>query len=171
MAETNTASPKSARLKTMIIIAAVLLVEAAAVVGIMLVVGRPSDVRAEDPAIDLVLEEGDKIIEILVLDTRLPNSRSGLTYLYDTEIYVQVRKKHADRVIEHLEQFQNEIKSEIAAIWKTSEPDHFKEPKLENLKRKVYALLNERFGPSEDDDGPIIQKVVIIMGTGLRLDG
>ncbi|MHC5024640.1 MAG: hypothetical protein ACYTGG_12165 [Planctomycetota bacterium] len=171
MTDQNTASPKSARLKTLIIIAGVLVVEAAAIVGIMLLVGRPGEVQATSVGGDLVLNEEDKIVEILVLDTRLPNSRSGLTYLYDTEIYVQVRKRYADRLVDHLEQFQNEIKSEIGAIWKTSEPDHFREPKLENLKRKVYALLNERFGPSDDEQGPIIQKVVIVMGTGLRLDG
>ena len=171
MTDTPDSAGKSGRLKTVILIAAVLVVEAVAIVGVMLVIGGPGDVRADPLPDQLTINEDDKIVEVLVLDTRLPNSRSGLTYLYETEIYVQVRKRHADRVVGHLEQFQNEIKSEIAAIWKTSELHHFQEPKLENLKRKVYALLNDRFGPSDDGQGPIIQKVVIVMGTGLRLDG
>jgi flagellar basal body-associated protein FliL len=171
MSESNPSGGKAARLKTFIIIAVVLVVEAAAIIGIMFVVGRPDETRAMPITADMEMSDEDKIVEVMVLDTRLPNSRSGVTYLYNTEIYVQVRKRHADRVAEHLEQFQNEIKSEIAAIWKTSEPHHFQEAKLESLKRKVYALLNDRFGPSEDDSGPIIRKVVIFMGTGMRLDG
>ena len=58
----------------------------------------------------------------------------------------------------------------------TEPPQHFQEPRLENLTRKVYALLNERFGVdknSKSEDGqpqPIVTKVVIVMSTGFRVD-
>ncbi len=114
--------------------------------------------------------EEDRIMEILVLDARLPNNRSGITQIFDTEIYVQVKRKFHTRVAGELEQFRNEIRAEITAIWRTSDPQHFQEPKLENLTRKVYALLNGRFGRDPVSGEPIISKSVIVMGTGLRID-
>ncbi|NNM24473.1 MAG: hypothetical protein HKO59_00565, partial [Phycisphaerales bacterium] len=92
------------------------------------------------------------------------------SYLYSTEIYAQVKNKHSDVINEKVQQFYNEIKAEISAIWRTSEPHHFQEPKLENLTRKVHALLNERFGIDDDDGEPILTKCVIVMGTGFRVD-
>src|SRR6185436_4028488 len=90
--------------------------------------------------------EDEKIVEIQVLKAQMPNNKSGVTYIFDAEIYVQVKQKHAGNVEEEIEQFQNEIKADITAIWRTAEPQYFQEPKLENLTRKVYALLNDRFG-------------------------
>jgi hypothetical protein len=81
-----------------------------------------------------------------------------------------------EKVKAEIEQFQNEIKADITAIWRTAEPQHFQEPRLENLTRKVYALLTERFGveKSVKTEGaaplPIVSKVVIVMSTGFRVD-
>ena len=64
----------------------------------MSIAGGPDEVRA-DPALEAaVVDEGEKICEVLVLDAKLPNNRSGVTYLFDSEIYVQVKQKHAERV-------------------------------------------------------------------------
>jgi len=150
-----------------------LVFEAALIVGAMMIIGgEPKVAGADDSTLpEVETAEDEKIVEILVLDGKLPNAKTGITYLYDTEIYVQVRRKYADRVNSELEQFYNEIKADISAIWRTSEPQHFKEPKLENLTRKVYALLNERFGTDPDDGEPILVKCVLVMGTGFRVDG
>jgi hypothetical protein len=162
----------SGRGKSVLMILGLLGFEAALIVGAMMLFIREPDVTAanegEIPAAELA--EQEKITEILVADGKLPNAKTGVTYLYDTEIYVQVKKKHADRVLAELDQFANEIRSEITAIWRTSDPRHFQEPKLENLTRKVQALLNERFGTDESTGEPILVKCVIVMGTGFRVD-
>ena len=160
-------------LKTMLAVLVLLALEAAIIAGAMaLVGGEPKVAGADDSALPaLTAAEDEKIVEILVLDGKLPNAKTGITYLYDTEIYVQVKKRYADRVNSELEQFYNEIKAEISAIWRTSDPPHFKEPKLENLTRKVYALLNERFGADSESGEPILVKCVLVMGTGFRVDG
>ena len=93
-----------------------------------------------------------------------------MSYLYSTEIYVQVKNKHVDQVQSVVSQFYNEIKAELTAVWRTSEPNHFQEPKLETLTRKVQAMLTDRFGRDAETDEPIIEKVVIVMGTGFRVD-
>jgi hypothetical protein len=85
-------------------------------------------------------------------------------------VYVQVRNRHHDRVTAELEQFRNEIKADLTAIWRTSDPRHFDEPKLESLTRKVYALMNERFGLDQETGEPVVVKAVIVMSTGLRIE-
>ena len=164
---------KTGALKTILTLVGLLVFEAALIVGAMVFFGgEPRVATADESAfIDPEQAEGQKIVEVLVLDGKLPNAKTGVTYLYDTEIYVQVKQVHAPRVNDELEQFYNEIKAEIAAVWRTSEPKHFQEPKLENLTRKVNAMLSERFGVDPVSGDPILVKCVIVMGTGFRVDG
>lgn len=158
-------------LRLMIVVGGILVVEAVVIIGAMMVLGGPADVRAADVApASVETPEEEQIVEILVLDGKLPNNKSGVTYLYDTEIYVQVKKRYADKVAEELQQFRNEIKSEITAIWRTSELRDFQEPRLQSLTRRVQTLLSDRFGVDKQRDEPIISKCVIVMGMGFRID-
>ena len=163
-------TPKKRPLLMVMLIGAMLVVEAVVIVGVVMVIGQPAEVAAGGDTTRVDTSEEDRIVEILVLDSRLPNNRSGITQVFDTEIYVQVKRKFQTRVSGELDQFRNEIRAEITAIWRTSDPQHFQEPKLENLTRKVYALLNGRFGRDTASGEPIISKSVIVMGTGLRID-
>ena len=122
------------------------------------------------PLKKILVMVGMLVVEVLVLDAKLPNNKSGVAYLYSTEIYAQVKNKHAEDVNAKVQQRYNEIKAEISAVWRTAEPKHFQEPKLENLTRKVQAMLTDRFGVDSDDGELILEKVVIVMGTGFRVD-
>lgn len=155
--------------KTIGIVAAVLVLEAVLVVGAVMYFVGPSSVEATHMP-DGDIADDDRIVETLILDAKLPNNRTGVTYLYDTEVYVQTKQKHTERVSRELEQFQNEIRAELTAIWRTAEPYHFQEPRLENLTRKVCAMLNGRFGNDPNTEEPIITQCVIVMGTGFRID-
>lgn len=168
-AQKNDSSKRS--LKTVIIFAAALLIEAGLIIGAIMLLATPPQTTEASAALGTAgVPMEDRIREILIVDTRLPNRKTGVTYLYNTEVYAQVKSRHAERVQVELDQFQNEIRAEIAAIWRTAEPHHFQEPRLENLTRKVYALLSERFGGDAESGEPIISKVVIVMGTGFRVD-
>ena len=123
-----------------------------------------------DVQLDPEIAEREKLVEVLVLDAKLPNSKSGVAYLYGTEVYVQVKKKHADMVGDKVQQFYNEIKADITAVWRTSDPHHFQEPKLETMTRKVNAMMQQRFGTDSEDGEPIVDKCVVVMGTGFRVD-
>lgn len=174
MAEETPAQPepaKSSSKKTMIMVAVILVVEAVGIIGVMKFLGGgPAPVHANEHEATPEKSEDDKIVETQVLKAQMPNNKSGVTYVYDSEIYVQVKQKHVGAVDEEIEQFQNEIKAEITAIWRIAEPQYFQEPKLENLTRKVYAMLNERFGNDKESSEPIITKCVIVMSTGFRID-
>ena len=136
-----------------------------------MILGGPADVEAAEVPAVMTAPEEERIVEILVIDAKLPNNKSGMTYLYDTEIYVQVKKRYSDQVAEELQQFRNEIKSEITAIWRTSEARHFQEPRLGSLTRRIQTMLSDRFGVDRQRDEPIISKCVIVMGMGFRIDG
>jgi flagellar basal body-associated protein FliL len=170
---TNQAGEKKEKKpKTVVMVMAMLVIEAVVIVGAMMFLGgKPADVAAaHDPHAAAAVAEEDKIVETLVLEARMPNNKSGVTYLFATEIYVQTKQKHAEEVAAEIEQFQAEIKADVTAIWRMSEPQHFQEPKLETLTRKVYALLNDRFGNADGSEDPIVLKVVIVMSTGYRLE-
>lgn len=163
---------KSSHLKTILLVAAILGVEAAVVVGGLMFIAGPADVEASSSMMSESDVAGDeRIVETLVLQAKLPNSRTGVTYLYDTEIYVQTQEKHAAVVQQELEQFHNEIRAAISAIWRTAEPHHFQEPNLESLTRNVHEMLSKRFGSDIETSEPVVRKCVIVMGTGFRIDG
>ena len=155
--------------KMIIMMALILSVEAVVIVAAFFMFGGPPEVSAMGPE-GIQTAEDEKIVEILVLDDRLPNNKSGVTYIYDSSIYLQIKKKYELRVNAELDQFENEIRSEIYAVWKTSEPQEFQEPMLETLTRKIYAMLDERFGADQETGERIIAKCVIVMGTGMRID-
>ncbi len=99
--------------------------------------GGPPEVEATEMAVTLDTLEAEKIVAVLVLDGRLPNNKSGITYLCGTEIFVHVKKRYSEQVAGELQRFRNEIKADITAICRTSDPQRFQEPKLESLTRKV----------------------------------
>lgn len=155
---------------TMIMVAVILAVEVVAVVAIVRFIAGPASVDAAAIAEMSQVVGDERIIETMVLHAKLPNARTGITYLYDAEIYVQTQEKHVLRVQRELEQFSNEIRASISAIWRTAEPHHFQEPNLETLTRNVRGLLSDRMGVDAESGEPIIRKCVIVMGTGFRID-
>ncbi len=78
------------------LIGGILVAEAAVIIGAMMLFGGPAEVEATQIAVTLDTPEDEKIVEVLVLDGKLPNNKSGVTYIYRTEIYVQVKKRYAE---------------------------------------------------------------------------
>ena len=161
---------KKRSLKGPLMVLGILVLEAGLIVGGMMMLMKPPASTDASMVSEVDAPEEEKIVEIPVLDAKLPNAKTGVTYLYDTEIYVQVKQRNAEDVQSQLDRFQNEIKAEFNAVWRTSEPKHFQEPRLESLTRKVHALMDERFGTDSVSGEPIILKCVIVMGTGFRVD-
>ncbi|MHC4990139.1 MAG: hypothetical protein ACYTGC_04085 [Planctomycetota bacterium] len=171
MAESGEAVAVKSRLRTVILILALIGGEAAVIIAAMQMLSGPDAVKGESVLEGVEISQDDRIVEQLVVEGRFPNAKRGFTYIYDTEVYVQIRNRHREQVIAELEQFRNEIKAELTAIWRTAEPYDFDQPKLENLTRKVHALLNGRFGVDVETGETVVTKVVIVMGSGLRIDG
>lgn len=162
---------KKSPIKTVILVLAIVIVEAAAIIGFFKMTAPDPVAAAQNNDAVLEVDELDKIVELRVIDVRLPNNKGGVTYLYETQVWVQCKQRYSEQVNDVLDRHRNEITAEITAIWRTSDPRHFKEPKLENLTRKVGALIDARFGIDPDLGQPIITKCLIVMQPGFRLDG
>jgi hypothetical protein len=156
-------------LKFAIITAVLLVLEGVVLGGLFMMMNKPKAAEATEPTVHVDPEE-EKVVEVLVLNERLANDRSGLTFVYPTEIYVQVKKKDEEWVTEEIERFKNEIRADIAALWRTSEPHHLQEPRMESMTRRVETLLRERFDKKDGETEPILQKCVIVSGTGIRVN-
>jgi len=166
---TAPAAPKSGGKKFAIITVVLLIVEGAVLGGVFMILNKPKTAEATAPVVVADPEE-EKIVEVLMLNERLANDRSGLTFVYPTEIYVQVKKKHEESISEEIERLKNELRADISALWRTAEPQHLQEPRMESMTRRVETLLRERFDKRGADEEPVVQKCVIVSGTGIRMN-
>lgn len=92
------------------------------------------------------MDEGDKLVEILVVKDKFPNNSTGRSWIWDVEIQVQVKTKNLGQVQEVLASRSAEIKTGLARIWRTAQHNYFNEPSLETLTRQVKRLLDDIMG-------------------------
>jgi flagellar basal body-associated protein FliL len=171
MAEEANSSPEKserrATIKTLLIILAVMLLEGGAIVGTMYFTG-PSEVEGQGVTADLEAELS-KLVEVPVVAEKFPNQRTGRTYLYDTEVFVTVEKRHETRTTQKLDASEARVSSGIATIFRRAEPAHFLEPTLATLRRQIQAVMNETIG-NDGEGKPIVQDVLIRKCVPFRAD-
>jgi len=151
------------------ILAAVLLIEGLAITGAFMLSGGPAEVEADPNAMD---EETlmNQQIEELVVSEKFQNARTGRTYLYDTEIYILVRRKHQMTVQTKLQDMSARITTEIATIFRRAEPAHLDEATLSTITRQVQAALDEMIGTDVESGQAIVEKVLIRKCVKFRSD-
>ena len=159
---------KALNVKTLSILASVFVVEGLAIFMCFVLAGGPSDARADEVARQEAAEAA-KPVELLVVAERFPNTLTGRTYLYDTEVFIQVRRKHKQIVEEKLEQMAATIKSDIAQIFRAAKPGHLHEPTLATLRRQIRARLSERLGHDAEEES-LLRDVLIPRCTQFRAD-
>lgn len=137
----------------------VLVVEAAVIVAMFMFSGGPSEVTAEPGVVDEA-QLGEEHAESLVISGKFQNTKSGRSYMYDTQIYVVVKQKHLEEVEAKKEAMQASITKDITTIFRRAEPSHLREQELSTLTRQVAAALNDRFGNDMNEE-PLIEEVLI----------
>lgn len=164
MAENNdkanqAAAGKKMPWKTALVLVAVLLVEGLAVSALFWFAGKPAEVRADGSTADqtALLQQP---IEVLVVEDRFQNTRTGRTYLYDTQVFIILARQHEQSVAAAMESMKAQINSDIATIFRRAEPAHLLEPELATLRRQISAALTRHLGHDEEGE-PIVQEVLI----------
>ncbi|MEM7626415.1 MAG: hypothetical protein AAF333_12535 [Planctomycetota bacterium] len=147
-------------LMPIIAVAAVLFIEAAVIVALFMFSGGPSEVKAE-PGVADEIAAGEEPAEILVLAGKFQNTKSGRSFMYDTEIYVVVKQKNLEDMELKKEQMQASITRDITTIFRRAEPSHLREQELATLTRQITSALQDRFGSEEETDEPFVQEVLI----------
>jgi len=163
------AAPKrKISLKAIIVLSAVLLIEGAVISIAFIFSGSPSPVQAEIAA-DTAAAIAEEPVEHLIVSDSFQNTRSGRTYVYETEVVVVVRRKHDDKVKKSIEQMNAQITSDIGTIFRKAEPSYLLDPNLATITRQIKAAVDERLG--KDADGkPIAEEVLIKKFMQFRAD-
>lgn len=164
-AESKT-SKKKPPIKTIGIIAVLMIVEA---VVVMFVVGsgKPASGHAATEPAHLVDDDSDKTQELELVSDRFQNMTSGNPWVWDISIYLQVKNKHAEAVQGVLDQRQAEIKEGLGQIIGRARHSQLTEPERQTLTRQVGAFLEKLEGITRDGK-PLIERVIIAKCRGFQ---
>ncbi|MAX25504.1 MAG: hypothetical protein CMJ19_13470 [Phycisphaeraceae bacterium] len=156
-------------MKAIIIVASILILEGIGITTAFMIAGKPSPVQADPAALDAEALANQQVEELVVSD-KFPNSKMGRTYLFDTEVYILLRRKHRDRVMNDMQNMNVRVSSEIATIFRSIDPLLLEEPTLATLRRQIKAKMDEMFGKDEQTGQPLVEEVLIRKCTRFRAD-
>jgi flagellar basal body-associated protein FliL len=184
--------------KTIGLILGLLVVEGVGIMGLMSVMGKPSEVKATEMHEDHD-SAGEKLVELPVLSERFTNNSSGRLFVWDMEILIKCKTKHAGDVsvlskdakakpkgghgeegggaahepatgvAEELKARIAEIRTGIGTIVSSAQHPYFTEPGRETLTRQILEYLREAF--KQDPQGEErVQSVLIPKCLGFPSD-
>jgi len=156
---TDEIAPKKGGLKTMIVVAALMLVEAGGLFVLIKGMGGPTTVEASQLE-GLEGTGAEAPIEIELVEDRFQNMQTGRVWEWRAQIYLRVRQKNVDEIARIMERDAASLKEGISMIFSRAQDRHLREPGRETLVRQLTTYLNEVFGL--DADGlPRIDRVII----------
>ena len=150
---------KGLPLVPIIIVAAIMLVEAVVIAGVFMMAGGPSEVQAEGN-LDDELAQQEQPVTLLVVADKFQNTKSGQNFLYDTEVYATVKVGQKDDMEIAIEAARAEVLSKVMVIFRRAEPAHLHEPALSTLTRQVREVLVRKFGETPQGE-PLLLDVII----------
>ena len=163
------AAKKKAPLKVIIMVAALMLVEAVGVFGlVMLTGGGPEQASAEDLAGEQLADE-ERLVEIELIKGNFQNRNSGQSWLWQAELFLQVRNKNKAQVEQTLESRAAEIAEGIRLIISKAQDRHLKEPGNETMRRQITAYINDVFGTDAEGE-PRVERLIIAKFDGYPAD-
>jgi flagellar basal body-associated protein FliL len=150
---------KKGGLKTLIIVGALMLVEAGGLFVLLGSMGGPKAVEASElEGLEGTGEEAP--VEIMLVEDRFQNMQTGRVWEWRTQIYLRIRQKNLDEINRIMERDAASIKEGVGMIFSRAQDRHLREPGRETLTRQLTTYLNEVFGL--DVDGlPRIDRVII----------
>lgn len=167
MAE-EAAQKKGLPVKTIALVALMLIGEAGLIVGAIMVFGSPSSVQAIN--LDGEVDPGDAEIEVPVLHEKFTNTSTGRVWVWDTEILLVTRARFEERVRERLSQNNATVRTGIGEIIAAANHQYFNEPGRPTITRQVQEYLRRLVGQDEATGDEIVEGVLIPTCTGFPTD-
>lgn len=158
--KTEDAPKKGGPKKSIIIVAALMLIEGAVVFAVVSVfAGGPSGAAASE-----ITGEGEQDMEMPVelplLEARFQNMSTGRVWGWKTTIFIKVRQKNVEKVKAMQERHAAEIQQGVSLIFRRAEDRHLREPDYATITRQLNTYMHELFG--EDADGvPLVDRVIV----------
>lgn len=168
-AEAAPPAKKGLPIKTIGIVAAVMVIEAVAVFAVFKVIS-PKATHAGTEQAALHNDDGDSLKEIKVAEEKFQNMRNAESWMWQVVVAVQVKKRHAEKVEGILKSREAEIKDGLRQIVGRADHNQLKEPNSETLNRQFSAFLNKIVPVDEKSNEPLIEKVLIPKCFGIASD-
>ena len=151
-------APKSK--KTLMIVAGLMVLEAALVYAVVGVLGS-----GPAPAAASELEGTEQVdreapMELLLVEDRFQNLASGRVWGWQAEVYLKIRKRNEPEVSKILESHKAGLREGIALIFRRARDRHLREPGMDTLRHQINAYVQEIFG-TDADELPIVDDVII----------
>jgi flagellar basal body-associated protein FliL len=145
--EKGDAPKKSGNLKVMIAAIAVVLLEVGTVAATIRLSSGPKQALGEQPQSQPATQK-DRYAEVkLIVDARLPNSKSGKVILYYLSVVVKVAEKDKEHVTSLYSEREAEVNDRIRAIIASAEHKVLnEEPGLETIRRQIAYELDQDLG-------------------------
>lgn len=156
--ESTEPARKKPPVKTIAVVAALLVVEAVAVYFVVGALGGPGKAKGQE----IVHTDDDALeqtSEVQLVADRFPNHNTGRVWLWETEVQIKVRQRDLESVEHTIAERSAEIRTGISQIIRTAHHNHLKEPNLETLTRQMTAYLRGVFG----QDGEGRERVVAVL--------
>ncbi|MBL8880120.1 MAG: hypothetical protein JNG88_13460 [Phycisphaerales bacterium] len=106
-----------------------------------------------------------QMVEVPLLEKfRVPNKKSGATFMYDFDVYVVVPADHKEKIELLKEERYGEIADRIAQIVRAADPAILNEDDLQTLRVQIQHVIG---GIAEDEH--LIQRVLIPRCVPIRM--
>jgi flagellar basal body-associated protein FliL len=159
----DAAPKKGLPLKTLIVVAALMVVEGVGLFFVLGALGGPKPANAATDSKHLAEDESEETTEVRLLekeDEKFQNLASGQVWVWNVTVVLQVKNKNEERVADRISARKFEIKEGISQIIGRSQIAQLKEPERQSLNRQISAFLEKIIG--QDSDGkPLIERVLI----------
>jgi flagellar basal body-associated protein FliL len=157
-------------IKAIVVVMALLVLEGAAIVFLMGMLSKPTEVSAaqvlEDPA-----AEGEEPVELQVVREKFTNSKQGRLFIWDVWVEVEVKAKDEAAVSEVLERRKGLIQAGIARIVASAQHAYLVEEGHETIRGQIKSFLNDPEVMGTNPEGePMIQRVIIPSCIGFPAD-
>lgn len=166
--QSEAAEKKGLPIKTIIIVAVMLIGEGALIAGAMILFGSPSKVVASGAVGEV--DPGEELTELPVLHEKFTNTSTGRVWVWDTEVLLVTRARHEERVKESLEQHNAMIRTGVGGVIAAANHQFFNEPNRPTLTRQTLEYLRKIIGQDEATGDELIVDVLIPSCTGFPTD-
>ncbi|MEL6328641.1 MAG: hypothetical protein AAFR38_03185 [Planctomycetota bacterium] len=156
-------------LKMIVVVGGLMLVEAVAVMGIMVFTAGGSTSAGELAIEGAEAADREQPVEVELTKGRFLNLSTGRAWQWQAEIYVRVRKKNVDKISSEIERRRVEIDEGVSEIFARAQERHLREPGRETLKRQMLAFAVEVFG-ADSNGVPRVDEVMIVNYRGSPID-
>lgn len=162
------APKKKGKMGTIITVAVAMIVQTVIVVVVMKKFG-PAKAVAEVSHAEIKPDDGNKTEEIEIADEKFQNLKTGRVWIWDVQVFVQVKARNAEAVKGTLERRNAEIKQELNQLFSRAEHVQLKEPERATISRQLTESLQRIFG-TDDKNEPMVEKVLIPKFRGFPAD-